>query len=58
MKIRLSDPTEEQIKEVKEFCERYQISHSEDAVKLRRHFNDLFDEVNVLPNAYQFRTYQ
>lgn len=45
IKISLSNPTEGQIKEVKGFCERFKISHCEDAVKLRQHFNDFLDEV-------------
>lgn len=45
VKICLSIPTNEHVKELEKFYERYKISHSEDAVKLRRHFNDLLDKV-------------
>ena len=45
VKICLSGPTDEQVKKVEEFCERHHESHSDDAVKLRRLFNDFLDEV-------------
>ena len=50
VQIHLSEHTEEQIREVKKFCERYETSYTEDAVKLRQHFSDLLDEVkrNIL----------
>lgn len=45
IRVKICLSTNEQIKEVEGFCERYKISHSEDTVKLRRHFNDLLHEV-------------
>jgi hypothetical protein len=45
VQIHLSEPTDEQIKDMKKFCDGHKISHSENTVKLRKHFSDFLDEV-------------